>query len=211
MLTESGVCVDAQIQELCLRTHTPLKVQFFSNGEAKRDCAFHWLFGIPLANGERYAVDLCASQFASIPGAKPPSCVEPLQEYIRRVAPSTDGGFDMCIESFGFHRKALEEARLEATQEERAKQAVRQFDVDCLAQKLAVKHLEGANKHWLHAQSTTLNEALGYAAPKFAHIFCTIVWPIELMAREQRKRDADPSTIVSEILSGAKDLKDMGP
>lgn len=91
----------------------------------------------------------------------------------------------------------MEEARLEATQEEIAKPAVRQFVVDCLAQKLAVKHLKEVNKHWLRAQSTTLDKALGLPALKFAHIFCTIVWPNQLMARKQREREADPSTIVT--------------
>ena len=150
-------------------------------------------------NGESYAVDLCASQFASLPGAKPLACVEPLQEHTKRLTPSTGGAFKVGIKSFGFHRQDLEETTLEAIQEEIAKSAIRQFDVNCLAQKLAVKHLEGANKHWLRAQSTTLNKALGFAAPKFAHIFCTIVWPSELMVRKQREWEADPTTIVNVI------------
>lgn len=76
MLTGSGVCIEYQVQELCLRSDAPLEVQLFSNGEAKKltdDCAFHWFSGVTLANGERYALDLCASQFASLPGARPSS------------------------------------------------------------------------------------------------------------------------------------------
>lgn len=114
------------------------------------------------------------------------------------------------MHEFGFHRRAMEEATLKGAQEGTAKPKVYGLDVLCLARKLALKHLEEANNHWRHAQSKTFSKALGLPASKFAHIFCTIVWPIELMARKQREWKADPSTIIGTILSGAKDLNGMG-
>lgn len=209
-LTEPGICDESKIEEIGIVSDAPLEVQLFSRGTAKyldSSSAMHWLFGVTLANGERYAVDLCTSRFSPVPGAEPLSCVAPLEQHVQRLASSADGVVQGCVKKFGHHRQAAEEDILEAPPEEIANAIICNHDVHCLARKLALKHLEDANQHWLRAQSTTWNKALDLPGPKFAHVFCTIVWPIELMARERREREADPLTIMSTIMGGVVDLR----
>lgn len=213
MLIKSGVCNESQIEEIGIHADAPLEIQLCSNGKAQHMAGegnLHWFFSVALTNEERYAIDLCVSKFSPMRGADFLPCIAPLEEHARRLWSRTDGTVRGCIKSFGHHHKTIMEDTLEAPPEEIAKAMICEHDVHYLARKLALKHLEEASQHWLRAQSMTWNKALGLPGPKFAHIFCTIVWPIELMARERRKREADPLTIMCTIMSGAEDLSGMG-
>lgn len=72
-----------------------------------------------------------------------------------------------------------------------------------MAKARAVSHLEEVYFHCTKVRSITLSEALRLPAAEFEHAFCTLVWPVELMA--SRIRVSEAKLIVSKLLSMAQE------
>jgi hypothetical protein len=149
----------------------------------------HWFFKVTLANGEQYAVDLRTAQFASLPENAAWACVAPLDEHLQRLLV---GGKDklsnqQCItKSLGYLRQVEEETMVQAPTQEIVDGTIRPDDVYCLARKFSLWQLEEVIKHWARSQSTTRSKALRLPAMRYAHMFCTIIWPLELLEKTAR-------------------------
>jgi hypothetical protein len=149
----------------------------------------HWFFKVTLTNGERYAVDLCTSQFASLPGNAAWACVAPLDEHLQRlqVGEKAKLSNQQCItKNLGYLRQVEEETMVQAPTQEIIDGTIRPDDVYCLARKFCLWQLEEVIKHWASSQLTTPSKALRLPAARYAHMFCTIVWPLDLLGKTAR-------------------------
>jgi hypothetical protein len=179
-----------------VRTKARLVSQPWSSDDEESttgDSFLHYFFKVELADGDVYAVDLCMLQFAFASGEEHPGCVAPLQEHVQRLLLGEKGespNEQVIITPLGYHRE-----------EAKGKDAVSTFVGDALSPSVEIgrtattwftdnrasKQLDGANAHWVDTQLTTLSRALQLPQARFAHTFCTIVWPGECMEKQTRE------------------------
>ena len=171
----------------------------------------HWFFRVELPDGDLYALDLTTAQFSSTPGEKPLSIVAPLREHLQRLPLNEDlsNGWQGMTTNLGRRREELVDTKTQLSPQEIMAGEMRHDDMCCMAQKFALVRLLESLSHWKTAQSTTLDKLLRFPVAKFMHMFCTLVWPIELMERELRAGEG--LMIVNFIRKLAWDSTTSGP
>jgi hypothetical protein len=158
----------------------------------------HYFFKVELADGDVYAVDLCMLQFAFTSGEQYSGCVAPLQEHLQRLLLSEKGEVpdgQVIIKPLGYHREEAKGEDAVSTfvgdvsgPEVDDADEIGRDSVTWFTDNRAFKQLDEANRHWKETQSTTLSKALRLPQARFAHTFCTIVWPSEYMETQTRSR-----------------------
>jgi hypothetical protein len=78
----------------------------------------------------------------------------------------------------------LKDKQPELAPEEVMAGGVRHDDMCGVSRQFALLKLEDALRYWTTIQSEPLSNVLRLPTARFMHAFCTVVWPIELMARE---------------------------
>jgi hypothetical protein len=147
----------------------------------------HWFFRIELADGELYALDLCTAQFASTAGRETLSCVAPLHEHLQRLPLSQKSSMTMELH---LQQRALNMQRPTLAPEEVMAGKMSYNDMCSIARQFAVLELKKVIQGWTISQPLTLSNVLRLPMARFVHAFCTLVWPIELMARQEYARNA---------------------
>jgi hypothetical protein len=200
LLALPGTCNTAQISECVVRTKAQLVPQPLSSDDEEvttGESLLHYFFKVELADGDVYAVDLCMLQFAFTSGEQYSGCVAPLQEHLQRLLLREKGEVPdkrVIIKPLGYHREEVKGEDAVSTfvgdvsgpgvdADEIGRDSVTWF-----TDNRASKQLDEVNRHWKQTQSTTLSKVLRLPQARFAHTFCTIVWPSEYMEAQTRSR-----------------------